>query len=95
MNRLAWAIGASLAAIGGIFLGQLQLASTELDTIGMLSVPAVVIGGMQSIPGAIIGGLLVIEQIAANYLAQIQRDRDLRTAVARPEDTPLGSVRAT
>ena len=71
MNRLAWAIGFTLAAIGGVFLGQLQIVSTELESIGLLAMPAVVIGGMQSIPGAIVGGLLVgiIEQLAASYIS--------------------------
>ncbi len=71
MNRLAWAIGSVLAAIGGMFLGQLQLASTSLESIGLLALPAVVIGGMQSIPGAVIGGLLVgvTEQLAAAYIS--------------------------
>ena len=76
MNRLAWAIGSVLAAIGGLFLGQLQLASTDLESIGLLALPAVVIGGMQSIPGAIIGGLLVglIEQLAASYISPKSSD---------------------
>jgi len=76
MNRLAWGIGASLAAIGGLFLGQLQIVSTELEHIGLLALPAVVIGGMQSIPGAIIGGLLVglIEQLAATYISPKSTD---------------------
>ena len=71
MNRLAWAIGSVLAAIGGVFLGQLQLASSGLENIGLLALPAVVIGGLQSIPGAIIGGLLVglIEQLASSYIS--------------------------
>lgn len=71
MNRLAWAIGSVLAAIGGLFLGQLQLASVDLEHIGLLALPAVVIGGIQSIPGAIIGGLLVgvIEQLASSYIS--------------------------
>ena len=71
MNRMAWGIGTALAAIGGLFLGQLQLASVELEHIGLLAVPAVVIGGMQSIPGAIVGGLLVgvIEQMASSYIS--------------------------
>lgn len=76
MNRLAWAIGSMLAAIGGIFLGQLQLASVDLEHIGLLALPAVVIGGLQSIPGAIIGGLLVglIEQLASSYVSSKSSD---------------------
>jgi branched-chain amino acid transport system permease protein len=76
MNRLAWAIGSVLAAIGGLFLGQLQIVSTELESIGLLALPAVVIGGMQSIPGAIVGGLLVglIEQLAATYISPKSSD---------------------
>lgn len=76
MNRLAWAIGSVLAAIGGLFLGQLQIVSTELESIGLLALPAVVIGGMQSIPGAIIGGILVgvIEQLAAVYISPKSSD---------------------
>lgn len=71
MNRLAWGIGFTLAAIGGLFLGQLQIVSTELESIGLLALPAVVIGGLQSIPGAILGGLLVgvIEQMASSYIS--------------------------
>lgn len=76
MNRLAWAIGFTLAAIGGLFLGQLQIVSTELETIGLLALPAVVIGGMQSIPGAILGGLLVgvIEQLSSTYISPKSAD---------------------
>jgi len=76
MNRLAWAIGFTLAAIGGVFLGQLQVVSTELESIGLLALPAVVIGGMQSIPGAILGGLLVgiIEQLASSYISSKASD---------------------
>ena len=71
VNRVAWAIGSMLAAVGGLFLGQLQLASTDLEAAGLLALPAVVIGGLQSIPGAIVGGLLVgvIEQMSSSYVS--------------------------
>lgn len=76
MNRFAWGIGYVLAAIGGVFLGQLQIVSTELESIGLLALPAVVIGGMQSIPGAIVGGLLVglVEQFASVYISPKSAD---------------------
>ena len=76
MNRMAWAIGSVLAAIGGLFLGQLQIVSTDLESIGLLALPAVVIGGMQSIPGAVVGGLLVglIEQFSASYISPKSTD---------------------
>ena len=76
MNRLAWAIGGALAAVGGLFLGQLQIVSTELEAIGLLALPAVVIGGMQSITGAIVGGLLVglIGQFSASYISPKSSD---------------------
>jgi branched-chain amino acid transport system permease protein len=76
INRLAWGIGSLLAAVGGLFLGQLQIVSTDLESIGLLALPAVVIGGLQSIPGAVVGGLLVgvIEQLAATYVSPKSTD---------------------
>ena len=76
VNRLAWAVGAMLAGIGGLFLGQIQWASSEVEHILMLILPAVVIGGLQSIPGAVIGALLVglIEQFSAAYIARKATD---------------------
>lgn len=76
INATAWAIGTVLAAVGGVFLGKLQVASVELEAIGLLALPAVVIGGLQSVPGAVLGGLLVglIEQLASGYISPKARD---------------------
>ena len=76
INAAAWAVATMLAAIAGVFLGQIQLASVELENIGLLALPAVVIGGLQSIPGAVLGGVLVglIEQLASGYISPKARD---------------------
>ena len=76
VNRLAWGIGGLLAAIGGLFLGQRQIVSTGLESISLLALPAVVIGGLQSIPGAVVGGPLVgvIEQLSASYISPKSTD---------------------
>ena len=76
MNRLAWAIGSALAAVGGLFLGQLQIVSTELEAIGLLALPAVVIGGMQSIPAPSSAACWsgVIEQFSASYISPKSSD---------------------
>ena len=50
INAAAWAIGTVLAAVGGVFLGQLQLVSVELENIGLLALPAVVIGACRAFP---------------------------------------------
>jgi branched-chain amino acid transport system permease protein len=69
----AWAIGAALAAIGGIFSSMFPRAagvSPFTALIAFRAFPAVVIGGLDSIPGAIVGGMIVglAEVFAAAYL---------------------------
>ncbi|MBX3577382.1 MAG: branched-chain amino acid ABC transporter permease [Rhizobiaceae bacterium] len=66
---VAFSIGTVTAALGGIFLGSLQVVSPTLSQIGLLAFPAVVVGGLTSIPGSVIGGLLigVLQQLSAGY----------------------------
>jgi branched-chain amino acid transport system permease protein len=54
----------------------LQIVSTDRESIGLLALPAVVIGGTQSISGAIVGGQLVglIEQFSASYISPKSSD---------------------
>jgi branched-chain amino acid transport system permease protein len=68
---LAFALGAALAAIGGILIANLQLVSLNLEEFGLLALPAAVIGGLQSIPGAVIGGLIVgvVGSLATGYVS--------------------------
>jgi branched-chain amino acid transport system permease protein len=72
----AWAIGAGLAAVGGIFSSMSPRAAgvTPFTAfIAFRSFPAVVIGGLDSIPGAIAGGMLVgtAEVFAGSYLSGV------------------------
>ncbi len=70
---LAWAIGAALAAVGGIFSSVFPRGAAGVTPftafIAFRAFPAVVIGGLDSIVGAIVGGLLVglVEVFVASY----------------------------
>jgi branched-chain amino acid transport system permease protein len=71
----AWAIGAALAALGGIFTSVFPRAagvSPFTAFFAFRAFPAVVIGGLDSIVGAIVGGMLVgmVEVFAGTYLTQ-------------------------
>ncbi len=73
---IAWAAGAALAAIGGIFATQPPIAQTgavqvETQLIAFRTLPAVILGGLDSVQGALIGGLIIgfAEIMAGQYLS--------------------------
>ena len=73
---IAWAAGAVLAAIGGIFATQPPVAQTlsvgdETANIAFRALPAVILGGLDSATGALLGGLIVgaAEIYAGQYAA--------------------------
>lgn len=68
---MAWAIGALLAGVAGIFFSVFPRRATGVDQatafIAFRAFPAVIIGGLDSIPGAVVGGFAVgIAESAAN-----------------------------
>ena len=73
---IAWAAGAALAAIGGIFATQPPVAQTlsvdqETANIAFRALPAVILGGLDSASGALLGGLIVgVAEIYAGQYAQ-------------------------
>jgi branched-chain amino acid transport system permease protein len=72
---IAWAIGAFLAAVAGIFYSIYPRRATGVDQstafIAFRAFPAVIIGGLDSIPGAVVGGFAVgIAEAAANTYLQ-------------------------
>jgi branched-chain amino acid transport system permease protein len=74
---IAWAIGAALAAIGGIFSSVFPRGAAGVTPftalIAFRAFPAVIIGGLDSITGAIVGGMIVglAEVFVASYLGSV------------------------
>ncbi len=74
---IAWAFGAGLAVLGGVFATQPPIAQEGSVTaltalVAFRALPAVILGGLDSVSGAAIGGLLIglAEIFAGQYLAQ-------------------------
>lgn len=55
----SWAIAGFLAAVAGITYGSGALVTTSIDGVGLVAIPAMVLGGMDSVGGAVVGGVLV------------------------------------
>lgn len=67
---LAWAIAFMAAGVGGTLLGNINGLNYSVGLIGLLVLPAVVLGGLNSVPGAIAGGLIigVLQNLTGGYL---------------------------
>ncbi|HUF14783.1 MAG TPA: branched-chain amino acid ABC transporter permease [Acidimicrobiia bacterium] len=71
---IAWAIGAVLAALAGLFASLFPRRASGVDQgtafLAFRAFPAIIIGGLDSVVGAIVGGLLVgfSEAAAATFL---------------------------
>jgi len=65
-----WAVAAMVAAVGGIFLGNIAGVNPLLASYGLKVLPVAILGGLDSIPGAIVGGFIigVLENLAGGYL---------------------------
>ncbi len=69
---IAWAIAFMAAGVGGTFLGNINGLNIQLSHLGLIVLPAVVLGGLNSIPGAIVGGIVigVLQNLADGYISQ-------------------------
>jgi branched-chain amino acid transport system permease protein len=69
---LAWAIAFMAAGVGGTLLGNINGLNVSVGYLGLLVLPAVVLGGLNSVPGAIVGGLVigVLQNLADGYLSR-------------------------
>lgn len=68
-----WAVSAMVAAVGGIFLGNIAGVNPILTSYGLKVLPVAILGGLDSIPGAIIGGFVIgiLENLAGGYLDSV------------------------
>jgi branched-chain amino acid transport system permease protein len=66
----AWAIAFMAAGVGGTLLGNINGLNISVSYLGLLVLPAVVLGGLNSVPGAIVGGILigVLQNLCGTYL---------------------------
>src|SRR5438105_496502 len=80
-NAIAFAIGASLAALAGGLVGPMLYVSPTIgDSLGIQGFAAAILGGFGSIPGAIVGGLGI--GVIGSFAAQsFQGYSDLVTCV--------------
>jgi branched-chain amino acid transport system permease protein len=67
---IAWAIAFMAAGVGGTLLGNINGLNISVGYLGLLVLPAVVLGGLNSVPGAIVGGLIigVLQNFCGAYL---------------------------
>jgi branched-chain amino acid transport system permease protein len=66
----AWAIAFMAAGVGGTLLGNINGLNISVGYLGLLVLPAVVLGGLNSVPGAIVGGIIigVLQNLTGAYL---------------------------
>jgi branched-chain amino acid transport system permease protein len=66
----AWSIAFMAAGVGGTLLGNINGLNISVGYLGLLVLPAVVLGGLNSVPGAIFGGIIigVLQNLSGTYL---------------------------
>ena len=66
----AWGIAFMAAGVGGTLLGNINGLNISVGYLGLLVLPAVVLGGLNSVPGAIVGGIAIgiLQNLCGAYL---------------------------
>jgi len=66
----AWAIAFMASGVGGTLLGNINGLNISVSHLGLLVLPAVVLGGLNSVPGAIVGGITIgiLQNLCGAYL---------------------------
>jgi branched-chain amino acid transport system permease protein len=72
VHGLTFALGAGLAALGGILLAPVFSISPDMGTLaGMKAWTVTILGGMGSLPGALVAGIVIglAESLASGYVS--------------------------
>lgn len=75
-NARVWALSGGIAAVAGILMAPITFVHINMGSVGVMAIPAAVIGGFGSIPGAVAGGLILglCESLAGLYLPEGFKD---------------------
>ena len=70
---VAWILGVTVTAIGGIMLTSLTSVQYGQASIGLIAIAVALVGGLQSLGGVLLGGIIVglVQGLAAGYLEQL------------------------
>ncbi len=56
---ISWFLSAGVGAIAGMLIAPLTFLKIDMGNLGLLAIPAAILGGFESLPGAIVGGLIL------------------------------------
>lgn len=59
VGAVAWGTGVMLSGIVGIVFAAQTALTLDVSNIGLIALPAIVLGGFDSVEGGILGGLIV------------------------------------
>ncbi|MGQ9655751.1 MAG: branched-chain amino acid ABC transporter permease [Thermodesulfobacteriota bacterium] len=67
---LSWFLSAAVGAIAGMMIAPLTFLKIDMGNLGLMAIPAAILGGFESIPGAVVGGILlgVSENLSGFFL---------------------------
>lgn len=70
---LAWGLSTVLSATAGIFLGNINGLTPNINIYGLKALAPIILGGLESVGGAVLGGFLVgiFEMLGDGYLSDL------------------------
>jgi len=67
---MSWFLSGSVGAIAGMLVAPLTFLKIDMGNLGLMAIPAAILGGFESIPGAVVGGLIlgIAENLSGLFL---------------------------